>query len=263
MRLINGVWMMLDKNVNGVSQELYYCGIREPLCTGITKMILKRGMVCLDIGANIGYYALLEAKYVGDSGHVYAFEPVKFNFEWLLRNIRLNRFRNISVYQLAVSDRCGKLRLNLSRRMNWHYAEEIKFRKGVKIEHYDSGEVVEVDSVSIDSFVSRHGISRVNFVRMDIEGFEDKVISGMLETVRRAVSPFYLFIEFHPKYIEDYMDTLEKVFYTFDDCGLRPYALVYEPKRLVYRDLATETALSLVLNEFSEWCHLFFEKKGE
>ncbi len=66
---------------------------------------LHPGQVVLDLGANIGYFTLLFARQVGDSGHVYAFEPGPLSFLLLKKNIAANAYRNITPINKAVSDK--------------------------------------------------------------------------------------------------------------------------------------------------------------
>ena len=90
---INGSRMYLDPTDKGLSIDLLVDGIREPYITEVTKRELKQGQTVVDIGANIGYYALLEARQVGPTGRVYAIEPVPENFATLNKNVRLNQYR--------------------------------------------------------------------------------------------------------------------------------------------------------------------------
>jgi len=71
---------LLEDNLSSVHKQLFTYGIHEPLSTRIIKEELNDGMHVVDIGANIGYYALLEARIVGDKGWVYAVEPSPRNF---------------------------------------------------------------------------------------------------------------------------------------------------------------------------------------
>ncbi len=79
---------------------------REPICTDFSNQsaFLKEGDVVLDIGANIGYYVLLEYQLIGKSGRIYAIEPVYNNFELLQKNLRLNNLKNVSAFQFAFGE---------------------------------------------------------------------------------------------------------------------------------------------------------------
>ena len=88
--VVNKQLVKLDKyelsvipNDIGISSELRIYKTHEPLVTSIVLNEVKQGMDCLDIGSNIGYYAILESKLVGETGKIFAIEPSSINFEYL------------------------------------------------------------------------------------------------------------------------------------------------------------------------------------
>ena len=84
-----GSKMYLDETDLGLSWDLITDGIREAYLVEIVKKELKKGDIVIDIGANIGYYVLLESKIVGEKGKVYAIEPVPQNVDILRKNLFL------------------------------------------------------------------------------------------------------------------------------------------------------------------------------
>src|SRR4030042_3029909 len=108
--------MYLDKEDAGISSELIENGIRENLSVNYIQTILRPDMNVLDIGANIGFYAFIEARRVN---HLYAIEPVEYNFRLLRKNIELNKCKNISTYRLAIGAESGTGKIYTSNRCNW------------------------------------------------------------------------------------------------------------------------------------------------
>ena len=86
---VNGYKLSVIPNDTGISSELLMFKTHEPLTTKLISKKLTSGMICLDIGSNIGYYALLEHKLVGKEGKVIAIEPSPLNFQYLQKNIKL------------------------------------------------------------------------------------------------------------------------------------------------------------------------------
>ena len=80
IKTIQGSKMILNLKDEGISRELACYGVHEKNSTEEVKKIIKKGMKILEIGANIGYYALLETKLAGDTGHLYALEPSPSNY---------------------------------------------------------------------------------------------------------------------------------------------------------------------------------------
>ena len=84
---VNGCTLALIPNDKGISEELLLFNSHEPLNTEALAHELTEGMTCLDIGGNIGYYATLESRLVGKTGHVIAIEPSPVNLRYLKRNL--------------------------------------------------------------------------------------------------------------------------------------------------------------------------------
>ena len=109
--------MELDLNDFGIHRDLFLDGIREPIATAHLKSLLNPNSVVLEVGANIGYYVLIESKICRK---VYAIEPVRQNIQNLKRNLAINKCRNIEVYELALGDKNGTLAINISSKSNLH-----------------------------------------------------------------------------------------------------------------------------------------------
>ncbi len=193
--------MYIDLRDAGISRDLYLHGCREQEATKLFKSYLRPGQIVLDIGANIGYYALLEAERVGSSGRVYAIEPAPRNCEILRKNVATNGYeRVVDIECAAISDKTGSECLYLADRSNLHTLG----RTRVMDSYVRFVDTVEVPAFSLDDFVEHKGInaSGIDVIRMDIEGYELEVLNGMAEVISQAVS-LTLFIEIHPKLIKE------------------------------------------------------------
>lgn len=183
---INGSTMLLDLSRPGISKILFICNKRELLNTGIIKQEVKGDMNVLDIGANIGYYALLEASLLDRKGKVYAFEPDPRNAELLKRNIVLNNFEEkIKFFPCAVAEENCFRNFKLNKQTNLS-----SFTRGgaEKIAN------VETRCVKLDDLPY---IDQIDFVRMDVEGYECMVVAGMMEFLKRK-NNLKMQIEIHP-----------------------------------------------------------------
>lgn len=151
------------------SLSLFSLGVHEPFEAETIIKEVKKGDVVLDIGANIGFFTLLFAKIVGETGKVYAFEPDPENFELLKKNVNLNGYKNVVMLNKAVSNKSEKVNLYISKK-----------NKG---DHriYDSGdsrEFIEVEAIRLDDYFKDY-YRKINFIKMDIQGAEEKAINGM------------------------------------------------------------------------------------
>lgn len=170
----------------GVSIELAVHGMHEPRATHLLSSYLCPGMVAVDIGANIGYYALLEARLVGRTGKVIAVEPVPENGHVFLQNVAANGYSNICFRQTAISDRDGRLPLRLSPKSNCHSLNDVP---------WPTRELF-VDVCTLDGLLDGEALPSLDLVRMDLEGHELVVINGMRETITKYHP--HLLIELHP-----------------------------------------------------------------
>lgn len=134
---------------------------------------LDTGNVFYEIGANIGFFALIGAKLVGHSGQVYAFVPSPQSINLLRKNITLNDFQNVEVQQTAVLDRDGLTTFNLSR-------DSGKSSVGTVSSHVES---IQVPSVKLDTWLENHAPPDV--LKIDVEGAEIGVLKGAMTTIKR------------------------------------------------------------------------------
>lgn len=186
-REILGSKMYLLRDDPGISRELLKHGIREKGAVKIVHRVVKPGMFVIDIGANLGYYALMESRLVGPEGKVYAIEPVEKNHEVLCKNVQINKYRNVETFNLAIGDENSNREILLS--VNSNHATMMDM--GQASGYYKSrmerigGDTINVPTVTLDRFVEENNIDRVDFIRMDVEGFEIEIVKGMQRTIER------------------------------------------------------------------------------
>jgi FkbM family methyltransferase len=190
----------------GISRELALYKVHEPLATKLLMGILKPGMNAVDIGGNIGYYAMLEARLVGPQGKVIAIEPMPDNSEQLCNNVKNNGYENIDIHKMAIGDQDGSAVMYISPRSNWHSLHPPPTAKGE----------MKVPVSTLDSLVMPYNLPSVDLVRMDLEGYEIVVIEGMKRTLEKYCPR--LLVEIHPYLvgtasIEKYLRTLEEMGY--------------------------------------------------
>ena len=188
VREIQGSRMLLNLRDQGIHKDLFLYGKREPECTRLVQQELRKGMKIVDIGANIGYYVLMEAKIVGDSGKIYAIEPEPANFEVLKKNVAMNSYTGrVEPLMASVGDKNEASYLLVSSQANLH---KIATPEQVR---QNTGKLIKVDMVSLDRFLEG---KEAGFVRMDVEGYEYFIIRGM-ERIFREGRPLKMLIEVH------------------------------------------------------------------
>jgi FkbM family methyltransferase len=190
VREILGSQMCLDVADDGISHDLIIDGIRETYHVNTLMREVKPGDVVIDIGANIGYYALLEASIVGNGGQVYAIEPVPSNAELLRKNIDLNGCSNIELYQLAIGEARKTAPMYQTPQRN---LGSLLNPTGTPLESHIT-KVIDVEVMTLDDFLKDKPSPRI--IRMDVEGYEYEIIRGMGHTLQTVV-PLTILMEFH------------------------------------------------------------------
>lgn len=137
---------------------------------------LKPGQVYVDIGAHFGYYTLLASKLVGDSGRVYAFEAAKNTYSVLEKNTAA--LPHVKAIHNAMSDKAEKITFYefpvLYSEYNSMHIEQFENESWIK--KYQPSKT-EVQAVTLDSFTGQQQL-QAHFIKIDVEGAEDKVIAG-------------------------------------------------------------------------------------
>ena len=118
IKKVNGSQMIIDTQDKGISLQLYVYGTRETESKQEFEKRLHEGAVVVDIGANIGFYALIESKRIGQAGKVYAIEPIPHNYKMLKANLELNEARNVECFKKAIGDRVGKAKMYYTEKIN-------------------------------------------------------------------------------------------------------------------------------------------------
>ena len=166
-------------------------GYWEMWITNVFKRLVKENIVVFDIGANFGYYTLIAADKVGDSGKVYAFEPDPSIFEFLTRNIEINGFKNrAEALQVAVMDKEESMKFFSFKK---HLGDSNLFYQ----RNDEDVSIEDVKTTSIDSFVRKFNVSKVDVIKTDAEGAEPYIFKGMKRTIEEN-SNLKIISEFHP-----------------------------------------------------------------
>jgi len=141
----------------------------------------KEDDVVFDVGAYVGDTALWFSRLVGHRGKVYAFEPEPENFKKLRLNLERNRAQNIVQLECALSDEEGEMIISGG---------------GSSATVANDVNGIPVMVTTIDKFVKDNNLTRVDFIKMDVEGHELNVLKGAAETIktfkpRLAISAYH------------------------------------------------------------------------
>lgn len=149
--------------------------------TDLLRKVVQPGWTAIDAGANFGWYAVHLSRLVGTDGRVLAFEPVPSNFQELGANAALNSCRNLEMFNTALGNSLESINI---------YVPQIALGSGAASQFLDVGEKIEVPMTRLDDFVAEKKLTRVDFLKADIEGGELNLLRGaeqMLESLRPRI----------------------------------------------------------------------------
>ena len=142
---------------------------------------VKPGDVVVDVGAHIGRYTLMAARY---ASRVVAVEPEPSNYSALLSNIRFNSYSNVTALCVALSDQNRKLPLHVAAlgNMGSSSLEPESIGQGTESKRG----TVEVQCDTLDSIVARLNLESIDWLKIDVERHEIPMLEGAQETLAKA-----------------------------------------------------------------------------
>ena len=162
--------MRLDLH-DKVSRILYFVGSNEPDEQRFVKSILRPDWVVMDIGAHIGSYTLFMAHLLDPMrGRVYAIEPNPESFATLKYHVEVNHLEHVVLSNVGISASSGELDFFLAGSDNSSMSS--LYRSG------DGYRPIKVPVRDLEDFTHRTGLSRLDFIKMDVEGAEPDVLEG-------------------------------------------------------------------------------------
>jgi len=212
----------------------------EPTTSEALRKFLRPGMVFFDVGAHIGYFTLQGARLVGKTGRVYSFEPEDKNYSFLEKNTKINGYGNIVTTKTAVSNVSGRATMYIGQDTGLHSLKIKSKRKS------------QVKTVSIDDFCRKENISRIDLVKIDVEGGELDVIEGM-RTAAKNNKKIGMIVELNPAVLSESCATAEGLVKMMESVGFRKFFLLGKS------DIRPVTAEELSGME-SELCNVLAEK---
>ena len=196
-----------------IDSAIYFYGYFEHHSTKVVYNVVKKNMVVFDIGANIGYYTLLCSSLVGENGKVYAFEPMSEAMNRIKEHCRINSIRNVVLERKALAEITKP-------------KQPVSFQYSYSIVGGDSKPNTEyVDFISLDDYVTINRIPSIDFMKIDVDGYEYKVISGGKNAIKRF-KPLIL-IELGKYTLKNVGDSLEELVGLLHSLG---YSCYHEKK---------------------------------
>jgi len=164
------------------------CFIRENSLLTVGKECLSKGDVVIDIGANNGGSSLLFSALVGKRGFVFAFEPNPLVAQQLLKYEKLNFYKNIIVYLYGLGSINSIKKFFIDKRAGSQASTfDTLHQKSEILNNKASYDEIDVEVKKLDSF----SFNRINFIKIDVEGFELEVLHGAINSIQKFKPSIY------------------------------------------------------------------------
>ena len=179
---------VVQTEVDGARYELHlgeiidltmYLQQFEPDVRAAIRRMTRPGMTVLDIGANVGAHTLLFSSLVGSTGRVVAFEPTDFAYAKLAKNVSLNPNLAVELVHVALADRTTQ-------------QQQVDFRASWRTDGGRGNGLSTVDMIRLDEWADAHALSRVDVIKLDVDGYEYPVLLGGQATIARTRPTFIM-----------------------------------------------------------------------
>jgi FkbM family methyltransferase len=146
---------------------------------------LQQGDVFVDIGANCGLFTVFAARKVGGSGRVLAIEPLPQMLQRLKFNVAANGFTNVTVVESAVGAAAGSATIHVGKQQYGHSS----------LRPIDGYEAVQIAVAPLLAICQAAGVARIDALKIDIEGYEDRALLPFITTAPRSLWPTRILME--------------------------------------------------------------------
>lgn len=220
---------------NFTSLSVHLTGTRDSEFQAFIARRLHPANVFIDIGANVGVYSVFASNLVGEAGQVLSIEANPVTYAYLADNISRNGLRNVVPLNCAVGDETGTLRIAANTRNagETHVATSS-----------ETGAVVEVKRV--DDLLKEQGVSRVDYIKIYVEGFELPVLRGAKETIA-ANAEIVVQTELVDAHAQRYGHSVSDIVALMTGLGLKPF----QPD-------ATGRAVEITTADITEHCDVLW-----
>lgn len=163
------------KKLNELKKILSEEALQEEGHYESNKVFLKKNDIVIDAGASVGLFSIYASKKIGNAGKVFSFEPVPEVVNFLSENMSLNNCSNIYIKELALGKTTGVGTFSVNLK---------KVFEGSSSAINRGGEVRNFPQITVDDFVKKNNLKKIDFIKADIEGSERDLLLGAEKTIK-------------------------------------------------------------------------------
>jgi FkbM family methyltransferase len=209
-RIKNKFWYIDPVSNFGI--RLLHEGEYEPQTTDLIIDNLNEGDTFIDLGGNEGYYSILASDKVGKRGKVFCIEPQSRLWDVISKNINKNECYNVCILPYAVAEKREEISITLSPSINTGSSSIVKQarRKFWKRER--------INCATLDELFPSDGYSKIELLKIDIEGFEFFALKGAIDLLKRKAFK-NIIVEFHPSQLKALGQSADEIYAFLDKYG--------------------------------------------
>ncbi len=177
------VYYSIPNTIETVGKDLIINGIYESKTISLIQKLLRNEGIFFDVGANIGSITLPVAKL--SNAKVHAFEPSRLSFQYLEKNVSDNNLKNVTLNNVAVHSIDGK-------EFTFYEAEE-KYGNSSLTSIYHKQTEYKVNSISLDAYCKRNRITKIDVLKVDVQGYELDVLQGAENLIKNKSINYIIF----------------------------------------------------------------------
>jgi len=220
----------------------------EPETVNVYRKLLNRSSVVIDVGASTGLFTLIagqECPY----GEIHAFEPVPETFDFLVRNINLNHFTNVTAVRACATSFDGKIDLYLNESPALHLTAS------VLAGYRASSGAIHAPSITLDSYASKNSLDKIDLIKIDAEGSDDMVLAGAVNILKHQ-QPLIIcevLYDHTDKLLQSFLEDTGYQYLSINDKGLQLRQKIIGDKNYKYRNylLVPKSKLAEITNQIN------------
>ena len=223
--------IFVDVRDIGIGKPLFLDHEYEPAETAFMQRFIQPGMVILDIGANIGYFTALATSRLKKSGVIHAFEPDPHNYSLLQKTVADQKTNLVQLHHCALGDTNGTVEL-------FHSPVDNYGDHRVYGSHSGTHPSVVVPMKIGDDLLASIGTNAIDFIKIDVQGFEVQVLRGLANTIKSSEKAVLL-SEVWPSGMKSAGSSVEEFASLCESFGFAPHALLEtgETRKIEWTDV--------------------------